>query len=371
MAPDLNSAFLSSYLSNGGVGGDPALNTFAQAIGRGDYYKQAAAPILGAQFDTSTWSPTTSFGVKAAQGFLGGLLGAYGAQQEARQIAAVNQVLPQLMADPSSVAVPEGVDLGAFEGLRAAKIQEAGVRDLKMKDLVRQMIADKEMKIFDAKLDIGKAGPIEAAKKVAELEALGPTNPDLPANKVIQKSLENIAGLRKEFNALEDVKDFSNVLQASSALSGALKDKGSVSDQELVRYAIQMIEPGLSVREGEQNAVAASQSLPEAWRGELSKALEGGTKLNDDVREGIKRLATRAYEAKKFNYMKANDYYQGLAINKYGLPQDENISYLGAAPDAGSIFGATAPIATATPEIPPGMKLQRNKITGETRLVPQ
>ena len=122
-------------------------------------------------------------------------------------------------------------------------------------------------------------------------------------------------------------------------MAGALKDKGSPSDLELVRYAVQMIEPGMAVREGEQKAVMQSGSIPDQWKGELNKTLANGTALGDTVREGLKRLASRAYEAQKSGYDKANTYYNGLARGRGLLKEDEDISYLGQALPSESIFG--------------------------------
>ena len=77
------------------------------------------------------------------------------------------------------------------------------------------------------------------------------------------------------------------------SLKKALKDPGAVADQELVRYGI-LIEPGMAVREGEQAALANSASIPDEWRAEMAKALNGESGLSPKTREGIKRLAMRA-----------------------------------------------------------------------------
>lgn len=159
-----------------------------------------------------------------------------------------------------------------------------------------------------------------------------------PLNKKFKANEEMIDSLREKFNALPDVKDFRVSLKAAQSLSGALKDNSAVSDQELVRRAIQMIEPGMAVREGEASAVASSQSIPEAWRGALASALDGKSKLGEDVRAGIGRLAERAYSAHKSNYEKALAGYRQEATYK-GLNPDR-VDYLGDLPDAATIFGS-------------------------------
>lgn len=335
---DAQTAFLQSLFKDNGVGSDPTLNAFQKTVAQNDYWRQAAAPVLSAQFDRSTWTPMQNIGVSAAQSFIGSLLNSLGANSEAKQLQSAAAILPQLYQDPNSVAMPEGMDPEAFQGLRLSAARENVLRGVKQEELKNNILAELFTAGQKKQMDINAAGPMKLAEKSAELQALdASSSPDAPNRKNAQLNLENVESLRKEFNGLQDVKDFSAVLKAANAMSGALKDKSKVSDQELVRYSILMIEPGMAVREGEQNAVAASQSIPDAWRGELNGALESGTRLSDKTREGLQRLAARAYESKKSNYDKALGYYQGRAVER-NMPADQSISYLGEAPSADSIF---------------------------------
>lgn len=353
---DSQTAFLQSLFANNGVGSDPTLNAFQKTVAQNDYWRQAAAPVLGAQFDRSTWTPTQNIGVSAAQSFIGSLLNSLGANSEAKQLQSAAAILPQLYADPNSVAMPEGMDPEAFQGLRLSAARENILRGIKKQEMEQSIIGDILSKRAGAQIALENAGPMKLAEKTAELQALdASSSPDAPNRKNAQLNLENVESLRKEFNGLQDVKDFSSVLKAANAMSGALKDKSKVSDQELVRYSILMIEPGMAVREGEQSAVASSQSIPDAWRGELSGALEGGSKLSDKTREGLQRLASRAYESKKSNYDKALGYYQGRAVER-NMPADQSISYLGKAPASEDIFGATSPAIEETIKDPTAMK---------------
>lgn len=185
----------------------------------------------------------------------------------------------------------------------------------------------------------------EARPMISEVDAAGAipgaplsetvTKPNL-LNKKTKAEIDLTDSLRKEFNALQDVKDYAQSLKAANSLSQALKDQSAVSDQELVRRAIQMIEPGMAVREGEASAVQNSAAIPEAWRGALNKALGGGTALGEDVRAGIQRLAERAFTAHATNYEAARKTYGQIAESR-GLKPDQ-ISFLGQAPQATSIF---------------------------------
>lgn len=147
--------------------------------------------------------------------------------------------------------------------------------------------------------------------------------------------------LRKEFSALPEVKNYAQVEKAASVLNEATKDKSAVTDQELVRYSILLIEPGMAVREGEQAAVANSQSLPEAWKGQLRKALVGESALSDDTRAGLKRLAERAYIGQKDQYDRALTFYQSQAKQK-GIDPDR-ISYMGESSELSDVFKTGIP----------------------------
>jgi hypothetical protein len=133
--------------------------------------------------------------------------------------------------------------------------------------------------------------------------------------------------LRKEFNALPEVKNFSLIDTAAKVVSKAVQDPSAVATQELVRRAVQLIEPGMAVREGEQAAIMASQSIPDRFKGELEKALSGQGGLQEETRAGIMRIAQRAYEAQAERYKATKDFYEGMAEER-GIPK-KAISYIG------------------------------------------
>lgn len=117
-------------------GSDRDLSAFNRVLANNDYWSMAARPILGAQFNTAGWSPGTTLGVSLGQAFLGGLLENYGQYQRGQQLAKVAPVLDQLYRDPTSVAVPEGVDPEAFGQLKNSAIRENTSRARKVDDLV-------------------------------------------------------------------------------------------------------------------------------------------------------------------------------------------------------------------------------------------
>ena len=320
------------------------LTGFAQSVQASDPYGIAGQALGAFQPDMSTWSAGTQGATAFGKAFLSSILGNYARQNTANQLSSVVQSLPSLTSNPYGTAVPEGVDSSAYNILRGtsalnqAQMQAASASkksDTRM-DLLKT--------IFGEGVKTGAMSPqaalegIETGKLPFGQEVDASKNPNSPQYKM-QKDLDDkTINLRKEFNALDPVKNFAKASQAANALAGALKDNSKVSDQELVRYSILMIEPGMAVREGEQGAVANSQSIPEAFRGQMLGALSGNTVLGPDVREGIKNLASRAYNSHKGLYEQANELYSKEATLQGIDPS--RISYIGAAPDASSIFSA-------------------------------
>lgn len=104
---------------------------------------------------------------------------------------------------------------------------------------------------------------------------------------------------QQDLEKLPASRDFEYVNTSYRSMMEAVKDDSTAADLELVRAAIQVIEPGLAVREGEQRAVSASQSIPDAWKGQMLNAMTGQGRLRDDLRQGLIRLADRRYRAQR------------------------------------------------------------------------
>lgn len=350
------------------------LATFQKNVADDNFLLNLGPGISNARFDMRTWSPQAQIGTSFAQGFLGALMRGYGQQQVADQTRQAAALLPLLYSDPDSVQRPEGIDADAFEALRGAaqltKLQQQAYRQQAVQELFNDLLKTQATEEIKAEAGAKAAGSESYSKIMGENKAwdairsmsagageLGEaTNPNDPRYKLGQDRMKNADDLRKQLET--KTADFANVLKAADAISGALKDYGRVSDQELVRYSIQMIEPGMAVREGEQAAIANSQSLPDAWKSQLKGALDGSSTLGPEVRDGISRLASRAYNAQRRVYDKAVTYYDTLASSRGLLGEGQSLSYLGEAPDAETIFGgvpaAPGPSATSVVKGPDG-----------------
>lgn len=331
---------------------------FRQGVTDNNLALQLSPALNGVKFDMSTWSPEAQVGTSFGKAFLAAALGQYGRGQVADQTRLAAAALPALANDPMNAVAPEGIDSAAFDALRTA----AAIKKLQRQELLKQswaemlQEAEKAGILEEAKAQYGAkyAGIESRNRKLGELGALqemsGTGIEDVAGNELYtakQDKIKNLDDIRKEFNLRTG--EFGTVLSAAKSLSGALKDGSKVTDSELAKYAVQMIEPGLATNQGETDAIINSQSIPEQFKATLLGALDGTTQLGPDARAGIARLAARAYSSKKGNYDKALGYYQGLAEERSLLKPGKSISFLGEAPDVNDIFGEIP----AAPPVPP------------------
>jgi hypothetical protein len=154
----LADSFLSSLLggvTGGATGGgksasltdDPALDAFSRTASENSIYNQIAKPLLGAKFNTSTWSPTESAAVSLGQAFLGGLLGKLGRDDVASQYESAASILPDLYRNPSSISLPEGLDSEAFGALKLSALRENAKRDRQLQDSVIASVFTKDPRL--------------------------------------------------------------------------------------------------------------------------------------------------------------------------------------------------------------------------------
>ncbi len=165
--------------SNGSSRISADLDQFESTLGKNDYWKMAAAPILGAKFNTSTWTPGQTIGTTAAQAFLGSILNVIGQRQEENQLAKMADILPQLYKNPSSVALPTDMDPEAFGKIKLSAIRENALLGNKNEDARDRLFSELLTKSPGAAVtlmpdQVAKFG-LKIPAEVKEVEAPPPT----------------------------------------------------------------------------------------------------------------------------------------------------------------------------------------------------
>lgn len=296
-----------------------------------------------------------------ATGLIGGFSKNLGSSYKADQNALINQVMPNVMAGQLFQA-PEDMAPSVLSSLNNARSVFALDSALNARDNQNAMTSA----LIKGAID----NPYQAEAQQAAVAALSePQKPKTPtaetapmvapapnsfqsylkqfqgdeelARAAVKRDIEQpdraftqgnslegqLQDLRKEFQGLPEVKAYVTSDIGYKSLQKAIQDPSAASDLELIRGAIQAIEPGMAVREGEQLAVEKSASIPDMWKGAIKKSLSGESALSPELRQGILRIAERRYQeyADKFNT--ANQFYQNQATRR-GLPDPKGVTYL-------------------------------------------
>lgn len=131
------------------------------------------------------------------------------------------------------------------------------------------------------------------------------------------KVLDATTGLRKEFMALEPIKDFQKIDTAYSNIMKAAKDPSAAGDLSLVFSYMKLLDPGSTVREGEFANAQNAAGIPERIRNAYNKSLSGEF-LGAEQRADFVNQAQRLYETSSSNLDSYKNQYTELA-NRYGV----------------------------------------------------
>jgi hypothetical protein len=102
----------------------------------------------------------------------------------------------------------------------------------------------------------------------------------------IQTGFKNEQDLRKEFEALPEVKKYKQALPAYKGIEDAVKRNTTQSDINIVYGLAKIYDPESVVREGEYATVANSPNIPERVKG-YAQYLAGGGKLTAETKRQI------------------------------------------------------------------------------------
>ena len=100
------------------------------------------------------------------------------------------------------------------------------------------------------------------------------------------KGSEGVTNLRKEFNALPEVKNYTEALPAFKAINDAASRNTPQSDINLVYGVAKLYDPTSVVREGEYATVANAQSIPEHIK-KWAQYIQGGGRLTPETKRQI------------------------------------------------------------------------------------
>ena len=268
MANEQNNLLASIFASGAtDLRGPADLSQFENTIARNNIYRQIAVPVVNTKFNTGTWNNGTTAGVSFAQAFLGSALNALGSRSEATQLAAANQVMPQLAVDPLNTPTPVGVDPQAFEELRAQKIQQKALRDAEVASSLQSSLGQKLIK-YDPQT--GGVSVIPGADNVAAQLFGKKGNEDQIK---LAKDLENTTYNR--VTNLPQYKMFADVESNVKALKDLVKQDSKAADIGIISTISRIRDPNSTVREGEYKINAETQAYLDSLYGDWRSIVTG------------------------------------------------------------------------------------------------
>lgn len=139
------------------------------------------------------------------------------------------------------------------------------------------------------------------------------------ANQQGQKTQQGVIELRKEFNNLQEVKNYKEVLPIIE--SAARAPNTPAGDIDLIYAVGKTMDPASVVREGEMNLVIKSGSPAQRLQGYVSY-VQGGGRLTSAQRQELMAVMNSRVQGLKSNYDNARKTYE-TAADRQGLPKDQ------------------------------------------------
>jgi hypothetical protein len=205
-------------------------------------------------------------------------------------------------------------------------------------------------------------------------------------DKATQQRLENETGLRKEFNALPEVKEFSDISSSYGNLLGVAGDMSGPGAVATVFNFMKIIDPGVAVMQGDVDLIRNSGGKAAAFANLYDSVLNGNA-LSESVRKDLLRQATTIFKTRKQKYDALADQYKGIAEDTgvspgrvvlprpgAGATRTTPTEGLPTGPDGNPTLDTPAPTTKSSTEIPmlrlkPGQRAADVVPEGERRRV--
>ena len=197
-----------------------------------------------------------------------------------------------------------------------------------------EIAPDGETYIFTKESNYPKPGVINSRRiKASEVAGFGRTGnlapglqvgsdkPTFGKKEVEDKTAEQSSVLRKELQALPEVKEFKIIRDAYAQIQTVGKTPSAAGDISLIFSYMKLLDPNSVVREGEFATAQNAAGIPDIVRNTWNRALKG-QRLNDNQRDDFIGKAKDIYGSKKQQIEPTVNQYRGLA-KKQGLsPED-------------------------------------------------
>lgn len=213
----------------------------------------------------------------------------------------------------------------------AASVEQQRLRDLERQAQAAEAAGRQEEALkFRQEMDRERLGlekerlGLERQKAEAEAKrraAGAGVVPKAAEEKAKRQAREDATTLRKEFNALPEVKSFSEAQTSFRKIESAAKDASAAGDLALIFAYMKVLDPGSTVREGEfanaQNAAGVPQQVINLYNRAAS-----GERLNPAQRQDFLTSSRRLFDAQRMAYTEQRGRYRTLAERSGVNPDD-------------------------------------------------
>lgn len=169
--------------------------------------------------------------------------------------------------------------------------------------------------------NIGRGEPVrrgDGVRVVASGADRGPTPAQAraearDARMTDRQSRQDSRALRREFEALPDVKDYRTVESAFRQVERLSQNSGNPADDVALTFSfMKMLDPGSVVREGEYALVGRAQGLTGRALVALQR-IDSGEALTPELRADLRETAQRVLEGRRSRYDALVNQYRGYA----------------------------------------------------------
>jgi len=127
--------------------------------------------------------------------------------------------------------------------------------------------------------------------------------------------------LRKEFDALPEVKSFKDVSIGMDKIRSAAQSGTAAGDMALIFAFMKILDPGSSVKEGEYASAKNAQGVPDKVLTAYNNAKDGQI-LSPAARAEFLKSSEQLYETERARYSAAAQRYRGMAEKQKLAPDD-------------------------------------------------
>ncbi len=221
----------------------------------------------------------------------------------AREKATTEQKTSQAKQDDAELEADRAALGRLFPGHDLSKMSRKGIEAL-----MRQLNLSEQQK---QRLREKAAGAAVAKTKAVEKAGAKKASDDF----------QMTDAMRKEFNALPQVKAFHDVSAAYEKIQSSASNPSAAGDLSLIFAYMKMLDPGSTVREGEFANAQNAGGLDDRLRNQYNRIVDG-ERLNPDQRADFLRQAKNAFGAHVHQYEDAAKRYQGIAQRRGLAPED-------------------------------------------------